>query len=62
MICLVNGEPTPAHWISYLELGFNKPVELPLYPYTLRYDLDEVSSLIAEDYDSWAQETKQDNE
>lgn len=62
MICEVNNEPTPAHWISYLELGFNGPVELPLYPYTLTYDLAEVFRLIAEDYHGWAQETKKDNE
>jgi hypothetical protein len=62
MICEVNSEPTLAHWISYLELGFNGRVELPLYPYTLRYDLAEVSSLLAEDANDFVLAMKHDYE
>ncbi|VTR97040.1 unnamed protein product [Tuwongella immobilis] len=62
MICEVNNEPTPAHWISYAELGFNGPVELPVYPYTLRYDFNELRDLIALDADDFVLAMKQDYE
>lgn len=62
MICEVNSEPTPAHWISYREPGFGGPVELPLYPYTLRYDLAEVRDLIAEDANAFVRAMKDDYE
>lgn len=62
MICDVNSEPTPAHWISYREPGFGGPVELHLYPYTLRYDLAEVCNLIAEDANAFVQDMKHDYE
>ncbi len=62
MICEVNSELTPAHWISYLELGFNGPVDLPLYPYMLRYNLAEVRDLIAEYANAFVQDMKHDYE
>ncbi len=62
MICEVNGELIPAHRISYLELGFNGPVELPLYPYKLRCNLTEVRDLIAEDANDFVLDMKYDYE
>ena len=62
MICEVNSELIPAHWISYLELGFNGPVELPLYSYKLRYNLSEIRDLIAEDANNFVLDMKQDYE
>lgn len=62
MLCEINGEPVLAHWISYRELGFGGPVELPLYPYTLKFDLTEIRGLIAEDANAFVQDMKIDFE
>jgi len=62
MICEVNNVPTPAHWIGYLELGFNGFVEPPVFPYTLRYELAELCNLIAEDANDFVLAMKQDSE
>lgn len=62
MNCEVNGEPTPNNWISYREPGFGGPVELPLYPYSLKYDLIEVLDLIAEDANAFVEDMKHDYE
>jgi hypothetical protein len=62
MICEVNGEPTPTHWICYREPGFGSPVELPLYPYTLKYDINELRDSIDEDANAFVQVMKLDFE
>ena len=62
MICEVNNEPTPVHWISYRELGFGEPLELTFYTYTLRYDLAELCRLIAVDTNTFVQDMKRDYE
>jgi hypothetical protein len=62
MICEVNGEPTPTQLVSYREPGFGGPVELPLYQYTLKYNISEMCGLIAEDVNAFVQDMKLDFE
>lgn len=62
MICEVNGEHKESQYISYREPGFGGSVELPLYPYVLRYGINEMCDLIAEDFNAFVHEMKLDFE
>jgi hypothetical protein len=62
MICEVNDQPVLAETVGYREIGFDEPVNVPLWPYRLSYGITEVCDLIAEDYRAWVQEMRADFE
>ncbi len=62
MICRIDGQPVAAAAITYRDLGFGQPVELPLHDYQIVYDRKEFTDLLAADYVELRDDQKADDE
>jgi hypothetical protein len=62
MNCTLDGREVSPEVFSFRELGFGKPVTLPLHQYTLAYDKDELLGLLDTAYLKWITEMKTDFE
>jgi hypothetical protein len=62
MICRIDGQPVPLTAITYRELGFGQPVDLPLHDYQIIYDRKEFTDLLQADYEELLADQRHDDE
>jgi len=62
MICQISGQPISPTLITYRELGFGQPVELPVQDYQIAYDRTEFINLLKADYKELLEDQKTDDE